>query len=198
MISLLAISLGGCFIVKEEIEEDIAPSITLSPKPSVTMSETLVRSTNGDMIAFLPQDWFFVDLEDKVSSDVFAVAVNPDYTLSAVFSIIKKNDKTDELVTKEGLIGLARSSLQQKQKKSGDAVKLFGKYTIMNMGTLSFCKYNFSSTSGALTAQSAVFVSSLKQYYEFSLIPMNVNGKHLPPQTDIDKIFSSVLTTIQY
>ncbi len=198
IIIVLILGIDGCFIVKENIETDIAPEISISPKPVKSMSETLVRSRKGDMIAFLPKDWFFVDLEDKISSDIFAVAINPDYTLSAVFSTIRKSDKVEELINKEGLIGLARSSLAKKQKKSGDAVKLFGKYTTINMGTLSFCKFSYSTTEGALTSQSAVFISSLKQYYEFAMIPLNFNGNPLPPQTEIKNIFTSIMTTIQY
>lgn len=198
IVFFLILILESCFIVREDVETDVAPSVTISPKPLVTMSETLVRSEKGDMIAFLPDGWFFVDLEDKIASDVFAVAVNKDYTLSAIFSLIRKNDKVDELVQKELLIGLARTSLAKKQKKTGDAVKLIGKYTTITMGTLSFCRFSYSTTEGALTSQSAVFISSLSQYYEFALVPISVNGNPLPAQTEIDKIFTSILTTIQY
>lgn len=194
----LILILESCFIVREDVETDVAPAVSISPKPLVPMSETLVRSDKGDMIAFLPEGWFFVDLEDKISSDVFAVAVNNDYTLSAIFSVIRKNDKVDELVQKEQLIGLARTSLAKKQKKTGDAVKLYGKYTTLMMGTLSFCRFSYSTSSGALTSQSAVFISTLEQYYEFALVPISVNGNPLPAQTEIDKIFTSILTTIQY
>jgi hypothetical protein len=190
--------MSSCFVVLEEVETDIAPVITISPKPIIPMSDTLVRSVKGDMIAFLPKGWFFVDVEDKISSDVFAVAVNPDYTLSAVFSCIKSDESVNELVAKEGLIGLARSALTKKQIKSGDAIKLTGKYAMINMGTLSFCKYSYSTTGGALSALSVVFISSLNQYYEFAIVPMNIKNKFIPPQKEIEDIFTSIVTTIQY
>ncbi|MFH1050892.1 MAG: hypothetical protein V1779_08195 [bacterium] len=193
-----AIILNSCFIVKEEVETDVAPSIILSPKPVIEMSETLVRSQKGDMIAFLPKDWFFVDLEDKISADAFAVAVNPDYTLAAVFSTIKPNDELNQLVKKEGLIGLARYSIIKKQNKTADAVKLYGKYTSISMGTLSFCKFSYTATEGAITSLSAVFTSSLGEYYEFALVPLNVRKLPLAGALDTDKIFHSILTTIQY
>jgi hypothetical protein len=198
MLIVILSSFYSCIIVKEEIETDIAQPISISPKPTIEMSETLVRSQRGDMIAFLPKDWFFVDLENDISSDVFAVAVNPDYTLSAVFSVIRKTEKVNELFEKEALIGLARASLAKKQQKSADAIKLLGKYTTVNMGLLKFCKYSYTTSEGAITAQSAVFNSTLDQSYEFSLIPMNINGNPLPPKSEIDEIFNSILTTIQY
>jgi hypothetical protein len=192
------VSLAGCFIVKEEVETDIAPSITLSPKPTIEMSETLVRSQKGDIIAFLPKDWFFVDLEDQISPDAFAVAVNPDYTLAAVFTVIRPGEESNNMVKKEGLIGLARYSIIKKQNKTADAVKLYGKYTTINMGTLSFCKFAYTATEGAITSQSAVFISSLGEYYEFALVPLKVRDTALPGVLDTEKIFHSILTTIQY
>lgn len=192
------ILLNSCFVVKEEVETDIAPAVVLSPKPTIDMSDILVRSQKGDMIAFLPKGWFFVDLEDKISSDAFAIAVNPDYSLAAVFSVIKKNDELVQLVKKEGLIGLARYNLSRKQDKTGDAVKLSGKYTSVNMGTLSFCKFNYIATDIGVTAQSAVFISTMGEYYEFGLIPMNIRSTAISGILDTDKIFNSILSTIQY
>ncbi len=195
---LILTLMSGCIVVKHKtmVEENV--EVTLNPKPEIPMSDKLVRSKKGDMIAFLPKDWFFVDVEEKASADIFAVAVNPDYTLSAVFSIIKKNDITDSIVAKEGLLGLARICLDRHEKKTAGAVKQVGKYTTIHLGTLSFTKFDFSNSSGSMVSQSAVFKSSINQYYEYSLIPMNITGKPLPSQIEIDKIFRSIMTTIQY
>ncbi|OGU38291.1 MAG: hypothetical protein A2X61_03200 [Ignavibacteria bacterium GWB2_35_12] len=195
---LTLVLISGCIVVKHNTVEDEVTMINLSPKPEIPMSDKLVRSKKGDIIAFLPQDWFFVNVEEKASADVFAVAVNPDYTLSAVFSAIRKNDITDSIVSKEGLLGLARTSLSYHENKTAGAVKQVGKYSLMQLGTMSFAKYNYSNSSGALVSQTAVFKSSINQYYEFALIPMNITGKSLPSQIEIDKIFNSIVATIQY
>ncbi len=195
---LILIIISGCIVVKHNTVEDDVMMINLSPKPEIPMSDKLVRSKKGDIIAFLPQEWFFVNVEEKASADVFAVAVNPDYTLSAVFSTIRKNDITDSIVNKEGLLGLARTSLNYHENKTAGAVKQVGKYSMMQLGTMSFAKYNYSNSSGALVSQTAVFKSSINQYYEFALIPMNITGKPLPSQIEIDKIFNSIVATIQY
>lgn len=195
---LTLILISGCIVVKHKPVTDDVSTITLSPKPEIPMSDKLVRSKKGDIIAFLPQDWFFVNVEEKASADIFAVAVNPDYTLSAVFSSIRKNDITDSIVNKEGLLGLARTSLSYHENKTAGAVKQVGKYSLIQLGTMSFAKYYYSNSSGALVSQTAVFKSSLNQYYEFAVIPMNITGKPLPSQVEIDKIFNSIVATIQY
>ncbi len=198
IIALTLIIFNSCIIIKENVENDVAPAITLSPKPIIPMSETLVRSKIGDMIAFLPKDWFFIDIGDKISKNVFAVAVNPDYTLSAIFSEIPPNANIIDLVNKEGLIGLARSAIANRINKTAGGINIHGKYTTINMGTSSFCKYNFSPKNSSLISSSVVFISLINKYYEFALVPMNIKGKPIPDKANIEKIFYSIMATIQY
>ncbi len=199
LLIFLIISLGtpACFIVVYPEGEDVAPEIKISPKAEIEMSDEVVRSQKGDMIAQLPQNWFFVDLGKKLDTEVFATAVNPDYNLSAVFSIMPTDKQMEKVIKKEGLIGAARISLDKRNKTSDSGVKLAGKYQVINAGTLQFAVYQFT-TSGAINAKTAVFRSQMGVYYEFSLIPMIVNGNPLPPQDEIDKIFQSILATLKY
>lgn len=186
----------GCIIVKEESEETETQIIKLSPKPEIPMSEDIARSDRGDMIAFLPRDWFFPDLDEETSSDVFAQAVNPNYTLCAVFSEIRKDGEAEEIYRKEGLIGLARLNLARKIKKTGGGVKQIGKYSTIEIGSYEFAQYE--TTNGALLARSAVFVSNFDGYYEFTLMQMNITGAKIPDKDEFDKIFRSILSTIEY
>lgn len=188
----------GCIIVKLKPDLPDSPMVNLSPKPEIPMSDKLVRSAKGDMIAYLPEGWDFIDLQEKTSPDVYAVAVNPEYTLTAVFTSIRKNDKSDTAFAKEGLLGIARISLANHQTKSGDAVKQVGNFMNLQMGAMSFAKYESTTVVGLLSAQTAVFVSSINQYYEFALVPMNITGKAQPTQLEANKIFNSILSTIQY
>jgi len=77
LFSVLVVIMTSCLVVKRDdtIQNDAVSLYVFSPKPEIPMSEELVRSKKGDMIAFLPKDWFFVDVEEKASSDIFAVAV---------------------------------------------------------------------------------------------------------------------------
>lgn len=191
--------INSCIIVKEErkAEQEALPELILSPKPHIAMSDELVRSKDGDMIANIPMDWFFVDVEEKVSSDVICFATNSDFTLGITFSNVRAATTIDEVYKNEGLIGIARLSFDNRQKKSAGAVKLVGDYNILQIGAFTFAHYDFINSNG-LKASSAVFKSEDNNYYEFSLLQMNITGKMLPDQLETQRIFESVLTTIQY
>ena len=85
VLTLLAQAMVGCIIVKEDSGESKEPNVAISTQPAIAMSDEIVRSSVGDMVALLPEEWFFMDVKNKVPSNVFAVAVNPQYTLSLVF-----------------------------------------------------------------------------------------------------------------
>ena len=200
IVFLLILLVSSCIIVvhEEDADDFIEPEISLSPKPIIPMSEQIIRSSKGDMISQIPQGWFFVDMESKTSDDIIAVAVNPEYNLSAVFSYVKHIPAIDSDIETEGLYGLARMCLTRRERKTSGSVKLFGKYQQINMGNQEFVKYEFSTTGGATKAKSAVFVSNAGEFYEFALIPMNINNNPLPQQLEIDDVFKSILATIKY
>jgi hypothetical protein len=195
---LMSMMISSCIVVKEEEKIETSSSVVLSPKPEIEMSDEIVRSKSGDMIAFLPKGWFLVDIRDRISSDVIAVAVNPEHSLSAVFSTIKISDQPENLLEKEGLMGLARVSLSRHEKKTSGSIRQVGKYLNVELGKNSFVKYDYSSSGGALITRAAVFVSSINQPYEFCIIPMEFTGKPIPPSDEIDKTFRSIMTSIRY
>lgn len=195
---LVAINFNSCIVVKHEDNNEIKQEITLSPKPKIDMSDNLVRSYKGDMISFLPEDWFLIDTKEDLSPDIIAVAVNKEYNLSAVFSVIRNDAYINEVVQNEGLFGLARSAIDKRAKKSAGTVKLIGKYQKVNIGTQEFVQYEYSATNGAVNAKAAVFISNVDEYYEFSLVPISVNGNPLPDSKYIEDVFDSFLTSIKY
>jgi len=193
-----SVLLSSCIVVKKESDTSGYQTISLSPKPEIEMSENTVRSIDGDMIAFLPKEWFFVDIEDHASSEVFAVAVNPDYTLSLVFMARKKSQQYSEIVDSEGLFGLSRVVLDMHQKKAGGAVTSIGKPRKIEMGNMEFVEFEFASSAGGLGTKAACFISSIGNYYEIALSPMTFRGKPLPTNSEMDMIFRSVLATVQF
>ncbi len=190
--------ISSCIVVKKDNESSDYQTISLSPKPEIQMSESTVRSNNGDMIAFLPEGWFFVDIEEQVSSDIFAVAVNPEYTLSLIFISRKKSQTYTEIVENEGLFGLSRVALEMHRKKAGGSVNSIGKPQMIKMGNIEFVEFEFSTTGGGLATKAAVFISSIGNYYEIALSPMTFRGKPLPTNREMDMIFRSVLATVQF
>ena len=198
IIVLVSLNLSGCIVVKHEEEKEKPLIINLSPQPELQMSDLMVRSESGDMLSFLPQGWFLINTEDKAPADVICVAVNPQYTLSVVFSQIHKKDKYAEIVGKEGLTGLARIALEERTKKTSGSVHQLGKYTTISMGPRKFTKYEFANADNTVRGVSAVFKTSLNEYYEMSVIPINLTGIVPVSKDDIETTFNSILTTIQY
>lgn len=198
LFAFVTANFNSCIMVKHEENEEIKQEITLSPKPEVKMSDNLVRSYKGDMITFLPEDWFLIDVEEKVSSDIIAVAVNPDYNLSAVFSVLRNDITLSAIVEKEGLFGLARAAMDRRSRKSGGNARLSGKYQKISIGNQEFVKYEFTTTSGAINAQAVVFSSATNEFYEFALVPVIVNGNPLPPADYTEDVFQSFLSSIKY
>jgi len=191
--------LNGCIVVKNEDEsKEYVPVLHLSPQPDIPMSDVMIRSTQGDMLAFLPKDWFLVNVEESAPTDVIAVSVNPEYSMSAIFSQIRKTPQMDTTVAKEGLLALARLALDKRAKKTAGSVKHIGKYSTINMGPRIFAMYEFTNSDSSMTGTSAVFKSTLNEYYEMTVIPINLKGIVVPAKSDIDKVFNSILTTIHY
>jgi len=188
----------SCLFVKAPEQKIVVENVSLSPKPEVEMSDELVRTRTGDMIALLPKGWFFLDTKGQESSDIFAVAVNPEYTVSAVFASIPNSESSKEMLEKEGVLGLARASYNKHARKTANSTKLIGTYSTAELGLRRFGCYEFSTTGGSMRSRCAVFTSSMGNHYEFALVPMTVSGKDLLSDAEQVKIFRSILATVQY
>lgn len=190
-------ALPSCLFVKApDAKPVVAEQVPLSPVPEIAMGDDIVRSPEGDMIASLPKDWMFLDVQDDVSDDLLAVAVNPDYTLSVVFSVIPQATSATEAYAAEGLRGLARIAFQKHLRKAAGSVSLVGTYTTTILGTRSFGQYAFSN--GASTTRCAVFRSMLGHFYQCAVVPLTITNRDVPPDREQQAIFSSILATIQY
>lgn len=195
---LIAVLVPACIIVKGGKDAEEERSGTVAPKPLVPMSEELIRSAPGDMIAFLPEEWFFMDVEDKVSSNVFAVAVNPTYTASLVFSEMRHDDGIEVVYGKEGLIGVARASFQRRERKTAGVVKNVGNFDTRTLGTKQFGVYEYVHIGEVISTRVAVFRSSLGNFYECTLATLPFTGRTLLTNDEMEKIYFSVLATIDY
>jgi len=192
--------LAGCLFVSEEKKPE-TPMYAL-PKPEVPMSEDYIRSKPGDMLAFMPKGWFLIDVEGKASSDVVAVAVNADYTISMVVQSIRKTDAAEQTVSKEGVIGLARVAFEKRSRKTAGTVRMLSTVTTATMGEKTFGLYEFTADSATSTrllrSRSAVFVSSVNNYYECSLVPTSISAMPPPDEIEMNKIFRSILASLQF
>ncbi len=196
---LLSLVLTNCIFVKKHTEEvDEYISVDLIPKPKIIMGEEILRSEKGDMISLLPKDWFFIDLGPDTPSDVYAVAVNPDYSLSLVFSCVKNNPIIDDVFKEQKLIGIANLLFDKKQKKSlGGLIK---NHTISTFTSshMEFVMYKYRTKSQPIFSYNAVFRSTTDNVYEISMIPLNLSGITMPSDFEMETIFTSVLATVRY
>ncbi|MBK7184747.1 MAG: hypothetical protein IPH85_02275 [Ignavibacteria bacterium] len=198
VIVAIAVIVPSCLFVKAPEQKTDVQNVALSPQPEIEMSDELVRTRAGDLIALMPKGWVFLDTKGDASADIVAIAVDPDYTLSMVVSSIPAAESSREQVQSEGLLGLARVAYQKHVRKSAGTAKLVGTYRIAELGPRRFGVYDFSTTGGAQRTRSAVCTSSLGNHYEVSLVPLNVSGKDVPDNSEQEKIFRSILATVQY
>ncbi len=197
--ALFCCALWSCSLFRSEQKVLAAdPALLL---PEIQMSEEYVRSKPGDLLVFLPKGWFLVDMESKLSSDVVAVAVNPEYTLSLVVQSLRADEQLTQSVQKEGLIGLARAAYDKRVRKTANGVRLLSPMDKLDYGNKHFGSYEFSIDAVDSTAQrsrSVVLSSSVKNYYEVSLVPAMVTTTKLPEEDSVRKIFHSIIVSMQY
>lgn len=195
----LLLLLVGCIIVKEKVtDEEFTHEFTILEKPSIPIGDETIRSENGDMIAFLPYGWFFVDTEDKVPTSIFAIAANPDYSLLIIFSRLTNKIDVIGTIKTEGLLGIAKKSFEFKYIKSVNNIRLIGNFEPIKNGTQKFYVYKYENLTNRLIGKSAIFVTPLNEVYEYSLLQVDVTQKQNISESEFDKIFLSVLSTIRF
>ena len=101
-IVVFSIIVPSCLFVKAPEQKSDVQNVALSPQPEIEMSDELVRTRAGDMIALMPKGWVFLDTKSDASADIVAIAVNPEYTLSMVVSSIPAAESSREQIQAEG------------------------------------------------------------------------------------------------
>lgn len=198
LIVMLAVVLSSCLFVKAPDEKFDVQNVALSPQPEIPMSDDLVRTRAGDLIALLPKSWVFLDTKNEASAEIISVAVNPEYTLSMIVSAVSGAEASKESAESDGLLGLARATFQKHVRKTGGQAKLIGSYRIAQLGARRFAAFDFSTNGGSLRTRCAVCVSSIGNHYEIAVAPLTVTGKDVPDPLEQERVFRSILATVQY
>lgn len=198
LILTTSLYVNSCIFVKPKTQVEEEVSIEMIPKPLIEMNEEALRSPRADMISLIPKGWFFTDLSDDTPKDVFAIAVNPEYTLSLVFSSYPSNEILEDIYKQQHLIGIANASFDRKQKRTGGSLIKFDKIYTINSSNLEFVIYHYRTRTQPLNAFTAVFKSTTGTIYEVTILPMNLSGITLPTEDEMNKIFNSVISTIRY
>ncbi len=190
--------LESCVAVKQDIVEQKPRAIVIAEKPMIPMSDDILASEAGDFVAHLPKGWFLVNHESKGLYNVFAVATNPDYTLSMILSLMKRDEEIERFFQKEGLIGVAKQSFQRRVKRTKSSVKMIGTVQEVVSGTKEYSTYQYTDDNGATITRVAVCRSSLGNYYEMSMVEFTFSGKSLPTKTMIEQTFASVIAMVDF
>ncbi len=196
----LVFALSSCIVVKYESSEGDGEAVTvieLSPKPEIPISRNVMITNQGDLIAFIPEEWFFVEAAPDSASPIIAMAVNPDYSLGLVLTGLPRDNNTAEAFELEGIAGIGKLSFGLHQAKAGAGLKLAGRMKTTTIGGSKFCLYDMVLGGGRI-GKTAVLVTDSYNYYEITLITMDVKEKPIPSEAEIDKIFNSILTTVVY
>ncbi len=193
-----AVLLPSCIIVNETDSDTTSIVGTPSDSPQYPMSDTTVYPADGDMVALLPSGWFLIDVEELVSSDVFAVATNSDYSLSIVFARVRHDDELDRAFESEGVQGLARLSMMRREQRTVERLKRVGQFERVEYGVRQFGRYAFTTDDGATVTHVAVFRSLLNNVYEIALVQHPETGRVLPTEQTQQELFQSLLSTLVY
>lgn len=211
-LSLLILSVVvavGCVVVVQKPQQTSAQQKTaanaeterplrqLPSKPSVAMSDEVVRSELGDMVSLLPVEWSLVNIETNLPVQIFSVAVNNQYTASLAYSVLRKEENFDQIFQKDGLIGIGKISATKRDTKMRN-IKRLGEFEEVQVGTKRFCLYRYTTDNGATLNRVAVFRSSFGNYYECTLSDLTFTGRKLIPRDEMENIYLSVLATIDF
>ncbi|MGQ9819175.1 MAG: hypothetical protein ACUVQ1_04535 [Candidatus Kapaibacteriales bacterium] len=182
---------------EKKLDDEFATDLTIMEKPQVPLSDQIVRSPTNDMIANIPLNWFFVDTEEKAPSNIFSVSCNYEYSMCALFFQLTQTQFLNKLAASEGLVGIAKYCFEQKSKKSLGNIELIGDFIPLKNGKQKFYIFTFKNKIDNTIGKSAVFISSLNNFYEFSLLQLSFKTNKLN-KAEFDKTFQSILASIKF
>lgn len=188
----------SCIIVKKKkLDDEFLGDLAIMEKPQIPLSDQIVRSPVNDMIASIPLNWFFIDTEEKAHTNIFSVSCNHDYSMCALFLQLTQTQYLSNLASSEGLVAIARYCYEQKFKKSHGNIELIGDFLPVKNGKQKFYVFTFKNKIDDSIGKSAVFISSLNNFYEFSLLQLTFKTNELN-KSDFEKNFHSILASIKF
>ncbi len=189
----------SCIIVREKkVDEEFDIDYSILPKPKIELSDQPIFSPNNDFIAFLPKGWSLVDPEEKNPTNVFAIAVDQNYAFSAIFSKLSISGDVRNILKNEGLLYFAKASYEFRNKKSLGNIQLVGNFTPLKNGRQKFYIYDFNNVSKGRMGKCAIFITSLNNCYEFTLIPIELKAEDKTTRENLEDVFYSILSSIQF
>jgi hypothetical protein len=145
----------------------------------VTVSQTRVHSPSGDMSARLPEGWVTLEVERLDAPQLFAVACNPEYTASLLFSATGVDNAARKGFDRSGMTGLAEASFERRRKRSDGRAQLVAEYEEFAIGRRRFGAYTYSTDSMQTLTRVAVFYTA-SNLYECAITHLTFTDRELP------------------
>lgn len=193
LLFLLALAVAGCFGAKQTQRSDSGMEGT----PALAFSSEQIHSPSGDMAARLPLEWVRVDAEQLESPQVFAVACNPEYTLSVIFSESQTDNNARAILSRDGLPGLVDASFQRHLKRSRGRAQMAGDPEEFAIGRRRFAAYTYTTDSLQTMTRVAVFYTNT-HVYECALTHLAFNTQELPSSRTLRGIHQLILGGIEW
>ncbi len=193
MLLALTVIAVGCSGARQTQRTE-APTESL---PAITLSTEQIHSPSGDMAARLPSDWVMLDAAQLESPQIFAVACNPKYTLSVIFSETPADNAARSILSRDGLRGLVEASFQLHWKRSNGRAVMIGDPEEFAIGRRRFGAFTYTTDSMQTVTRVAVFYTNA-HVYECALTHLTFNAQELPSPKVLRGIHQLILGGIEW
>lgn len=192
---VLGIAAAGCAAPKETVkteEEDFFAMI-----PAVELSEEVIYSPAGDMRARLPERWVTLDDSKFDDPDIYAVACDPHYTMTIVFSEIPLDQALGDMFRSKGMPGLLQQNFKERiDRISTEPPQLLAAEEFA-LGRRRFGAYTFTADSSVTFTRVALFYTR-KHLYECTITHLPYSEGELPSLETMTEIHQIVLGGIEW
>ncbi len=162
----------------------------------IVLSSEQIHAPSGDMSARLPSTWVMLDPEKLESPQVFAMACNPEYTLSLIFSEVQLDNAAKTILGRDGLRGLCDASFQRRLKRSNGRAEILGDIEEFAIGKKRFGAFTYTTDSMRTLTRIAVFSTST-HVYECTITHLAFRERELPSPKLLQTVHQIILGSIE-
>lgn len=148
------------------------------------------------MSARLPSGWVTLDVDKLQSPELFAMACNPDYTMSLIFSSISVDNAARKGFDRSGMAGLADASFERHRKRTAGRARLISETEEFAIGRRRFGAYTYTTDSMQTLTRVAVFYTATN-LYECAITHLTFTDRELPTLATLREVHQLVLATVE-
>lgn len=152
-------------------------SPTKAPKPvyettGIALSEETFHSPNGDVVGYVPEGWFILDLEHQPPPvDALVALSNAKYEATLALAELTVSAVLKSNIEKDGIMILAEASFHEREKRTGSAARITKKFERFTIAAKEFVSYEYTTDGGATVSRVIVFRTAA-HCYELAMISL--------------------------